>query len=413
LAVVEGPDKGKSIKALRGVVRVGTASDNDLVLSDDAVSRRHLEIRLSSSAVRVVDLDSTNGTKVDGVSVIEALLAAASRITIGSTTLRATAVDEDVMVALSTRDHFGGLLGQSAAMREVFALLERVAPTEATVVLEGETGTGKEVAAEAIHAASPRAEGPLVAVDCGAIPANLIESELFGHMRGAFTGAIADRQGVFEQAHGGTLFLDEIGELPLELQPKLLRVLEKRQVRRLGDTTTRAVDVRVVAATNRDLAVEVNRGGFREDLYFRLAVVRVVMPPLRTRREDVPRLIEHFVSCLAPERLHEAEAITRSLSEQSFPGNVRELRNAVERAVLLSKGEVLGPDDFVLGTTSTQGNNHGGIALPAGGIKLADVEEQLVREALSQSSNNQTRAAKLLGISRDQLRYRMERYSLR
>jgi len=295
LTVLEGPERGREVTATRGVVRVGGARDNDLVLSDDAVSRRHLEIRLRKDEVRVVDLGSTNGTTVDGVHIVEAVLSAASLIRLGASAIRVTPIDEPVAIALSSRERFGALLGRSVAMREVFSVLERVAPTDATVIVEGETGTGKELAAEAIHAHSPRAEGPFVAIDCGAIPPNLIEAELFGVVRGAFTGAVSDRRGVFEEADLGTLFLDEIGELPLELQPKLLRALEKREIRRVGATQPRKVDVRVVAATNRDLAVEMNRGSFREDLFFRLAVVSVKLPPLRARRDDIPLLVRHFV----------------------------------------------------------------------------------------------------------------------
>jgi transcriptional regulator with GAF, ATPase, and Fis domain len=347
LTVLEGPDRGQEVTARRGVVRIGTERDNDLVLTDDAVSRRHLEVRLSSDEVRVRDLGSTNGTIVDGVRICEAILSAASLIRLGSSTIRATPVDEPVKVLLSTRARFGGQLGRSTAIREVFAILERVAPSEATVVIEGETGTGKELAAEAIHAHSPRAQGPFVAVDCGAIPHGLVESELFGHVRGAFTGAVQERRGVFEEADGGTLFLDEVGELPLELQPKLLRALEKREVRRVGASQSRKIDVRVLAATNRDLAAEVNRGNFREDLFFRLAVVRVRLPPLRARRDDIPMLIRHFVECLRPDRLDRVEPLVAALANRSFPGNIRELRNAVQRELTLG-------DELAPGETSTE-----------------------------------------------------------
>jgi DNA-binding NtrC family response regulator len=340
LTVMEGPDRGRELVARRGVLSVGTASDNDLVVTDDSVSRRHLEIRLRTDEVRAIDLRSTNGTYVDGVRIVECVLSAGSLIRIGSTAIRASRIEEPVIVPISGRDRFGGLLGQSAAMRQVFAVLERVAPTEATVLIQGETGTGKEVAAEAIHAGSPRAEGPFVALDCGAIAPSLVESELFGHVRGAFTGAISDRAGAFEEADGGTLFLDEIGELPLELQPKLLRALETRQIRRLGAAQARKVDVRILAATNRDLAAEVNAGNFREDLYFRLAVVQVELPPLRARREDIPVLVRQFVERLAPGSQPPSPETLKALAAQPWPGNVRELRNAVERAIALAA-----PDD--------------------------------------------------------------------
>ena len=409
LTVLEGPDRGTTITAQRGVVRVGTARDNDLVLSDDEVSRRHLEVRLGASSVRVVDLGSTNGTTVDGVTIHDATLTAASRITLGNSTLRASPVDEPVVLALSDQASFGGLIGESIAMRQVFGVLERVAPTNATVVLEGETGTGKEVAAEAIHAASPRHEGPFVAVDCGAIPESLIESELFGHVRGAFTGAVSDRQGVFEMAHGGTLFLDEIGELPLALQPKLLRALEKREVRRLGDSQTRRVDVRVVAATNRDLAVEVNRGAFREDLYFRLAVVRLALPPLRARSEDIPMLIAHFVRCLAPGGAHDVAAITASLTGRSYAGNVRELRNAVERALAIgplppNAASAHGVDvDALLELPYKEG-----LAL-----LTEQFERRYLKRALDKSGGSVSGAARLAGLSRRYVQTLMARHGLR
>ncbi len=336
LTVIEGPDRGKEAIARRGSLKVGTAEDNDLIVGDDAVSRRHFEVRLRGDEVRVVDLSSTNGTWIDGIKIIEAILSPGSLIRAGSTAIRAGAVEEPVIVPLSSKTAFGGLLGQSSAMRQVFGIFERAALTDATILVEGETGTGKEVAAEAIHQSSLRREGPFVAIDCGAIAASLVESELFGHVKGAYTGAIADRRGVFEEADCGTLFLDEIGELPLELQPKLLRALETRTIRRVGETQTRKVDVRIVAATNRDLAAAVNRGTFREDLYFRLAVVQVRLPPLRTRREDIPILVRHFVERFAPGSVPPSNEMMQALAAKPWPGNVRELRNAVERALALS-----------------------------------------------------------------------------
>jgi transcriptional regulator with PAS, ATPase and Fis domain len=258
---------------------------------------------------------------------------------------------------------------------------------------------------------------PFVNITCTAMAETLLESELFGHERGAFTDARQQKKGLMEVADGGTVFLDEIGDMPANLQAKLLRFLEERSFRRVGGVKDVSVDVRIISATNRDVEAQIRDGKFREDLFYRLNIIPIYIPPLRERGDDALILAQHYAASFSREFRRKITDIhpeaLRKLRHYSWPGNVRELRNAVERAVLLSKGEVLGPDDFVLGTTSTQGNNHGGIALPAGGIKLADVEEQLVREALSQSSNNQTRAAKLLGISRDQLRYRMERYSLR
>jgi len=336
LTVVEGPDAGVSVSARRGIIRIGTADDNDLVLKDPAVSRRHCEVCLKTDGVIVRDLSSTNGTSIDGVRVFEAQLSPSSLIRLGTTAIRAVSLQEPVTVPLSTNERFGRLLGRSTAMRSAFAILERVSPTETTVLIEGETGTGKELAAEAIHAYSTRTEGPFITVDCGAIAPTLIESELFGHMKGAFTGAVSDRRGAFEDAHEGTVFLDEIGELPLELQPKLLRVLESREIRRVGSTRPIKIDVRVIAATNRDLATEVNRGAFREDLYFRLAVVRVLLPPLRARLDDIPLLARVFLETFAPGAPAPSERTLSALMTRPWPGNVRELRNAMEQAVALA-----------------------------------------------------------------------------
>src|SRR5262245_42013157 len=338
--IVAGPDAGRMIKRPGPSIRVGTLRDCDVVLHDPAVSGHHLTLHIEPRGVRVVDAGSRNGTYVDGLRIRDGDARPDSTIALGHTRLRLGLVDDYVSIALSASERFGGLLGKSPAMRRVFAILERIAPTDTPILIEAETGTGKELAAEAIHDASRRAGEPFVVFDCSAVNAQLIESELFGHRRGAFTGASADRAGVFEDAHGGTVFLDEIGELPLELQPKLLRALESQQVRRVGDNTPRALDVRVVAATNRNLAVEVDRGRFREDLYYRLAVVRVALPPLRERSEDIPALVAHFTEQFArrknPVTTLSDDAV-RELATRTWRGNVRELRHAVFR--MLARGE--------------------------------------------------------------------------
>jgi transcriptional regulator with GAF, ATPase, and Fis domain len=332
--VVAGPDAGKSIE-FDERVRVGTRRLADLVLTDTRVSGLHLEL-LAGDELRVRDLGSKNGTFLGGYRIVEAVVTASDAITLGDTQLRLRPIDELVEVPLFDGDDFFGIVGQSAAIRALTARLQRLATNDTTVLIMGETGTGKERVAEALHSAGRRANGPLVIVDCGSMPANLIESELFGHERGAFTDAVAQVKGAFERAHGGTLFLDEIGELPLELQPKLLRALESRAVRRVGGARPVHVDVRVIAATNRDLPMEVNRGRFREDLYYRLAVVSLQVPPLRERKEDIPLLAVRLLrelgadpaACLTVESL-------AALQSYHWPGNVRELRNTLQRSAAL------------------------------------------------------------------------------
>ncbi len=338
LVVEEGLAAGAEWRSVTPRCAIGSHPSNDLVVEDATVSRFHCEVRVAADGARVRDLDSKNGTTVDGVRVVEAWLRGGSRIRLGRTIVRfqyGTAVHP---LPLSERTEFGSLVGVSVAMRTAFALLERAAATDTTVLLEGETGTGKEGAARGLHDAGARRGGPFVVVDCGAIPAGLLESELFGHERGAFTGATTTRIGAFEEASGGTIFLDEIGELPLELQPKLLRAIEHRQLRRVGSNEHRTVDVRLIAATHRDLRADVNEGRFRPDLYFRLAVVRVQLPPLRERPEDIPALASRIISTLrtAPTAPAPLDVATlAALQRGAWPGNVRELRNHLERCAVL------------------------------------------------------------------------------
>jgi len=340
LVVVSGPDRGAEAEVGSTWIRVGAQSGCDLVLSDRLVSGHHFEILLDEAGYRLRDLESTNGTFIAGHRVRDVYLNPGTAIYAGESRLRFEPLDDSVTVELSHRDRFGGMVGSSVAMRALYARLERIAPTDASVLITGETGSGKELVAEAVHQHSQRASGPFVVVDCGSIPDNLIASELFGHERGAFTGAISSYAGAFERAHGGTIFLDEIGELPLELQPNLLGVLERRQVRRIGASRSIPLDLRVIAATNRDLASEMNRGTFRSDLYYRLAVVQVRVPPLRERPEDIPPLAEHFLELLAAggARVTPLSRETlESLRNHRFPGNVRELRNLIERSVILAE----------------------------------------------------------------------------
>ena len=337
LKVTKGPDKGKKLTLPPEGLLIGTSSECELVLTDTSVSRKHAELRPAESGVILKDLGSKNGTFISGVRVEQAILDGGAEFVCGQTKLRLVVLEDVDEFPLSEKTSFGSLLGRSVTMRRIFALLERAAVSDAIVLLEGESGTGKDLAAEALHDNSKRAAGPFVVVDCGAIRSTLAESELFGHARGAYTGADADRPSVFEAGSGGTVFLDEIGELESPLQVKLLRVLEKREVKRLGENHYRPVDVRLIAATNRDLSAERKAGRFREDLFFRLSVVRVRMPGLRDRRDDIPLLARSFVQRLNSEADPQeviSDPVLAMFLNHDWPGNVRELRNVVERLMV-------------------------------------------------------------------------------
>jgi DNA-binding NtrC family response regulator len=320
--------------------------------------------------------------------------------------------------ALDHRYQFDNIVGRSTAMREIFQTIERVAPTRATVLLCGESGVGKDMIARAIHHHSPRSDRPFVKINCTALPENLMESELFGYEKGAFTGANTTKLGKFEQADTGTVFLDEIGDVPASIQVKLLRVLQEREFERLGSNKTRHIDVRVLAATNVDLRAALEQGTFREDLYYRLNVMPLNLPPLRERKEDIPYLAEHFVRKLAPEIGSRATAISepaiRRLMNYHWPGNVRELENVIERSLVLSAGEVLSEDDIRLDTVPrarpAQAAN-GDVFLPEG-VSLDEFEQQLIREALKRANGNKSQAARLLGLTRNALRYRLSQMGL-
>jgi two-component system, NtrC family, response regulator HydG len=335
LRVSAGPDRGRSV-TLGGPLRVlvGQSASCELRLSDPHVSRRHVAVEPVGSNLRVVDLGSLNGTFVNGVRIESVLAAVGDQVLLGSTALSIEAGQPRAGPALSQRTSFGRLVGASAEMRALYPLLERLAASDVPALIEGETGTGKEVVAEAIHECGPRHAGPFVVFDCTAVPPSLAESELFGHERGAFTGASATRRGVFEQAHGGTLFIDEIGDLDPSLQPKLLRALERSAVRRVGSERWIQSDLRVLCATRRDLDREVQDGRFRDDLFYRLVVGRIELPPLRRRRGDVAVLAQHFWQALGQEGPLPYDLRGR-LERHEWPGNIRELKNTVARHVAL------------------------------------------------------------------------------
>ena len=336
LLVVDGPDNGAQVELDGRTILIGTRSDADLVLSDRKVSRVHVEVTRTDDGVRVRDAGSKNGVQVGDAKVGDARLLVGGRFTIGTTTIAIAAEDAPLQFDDGPA-RFGESTAVSPKMRHLHAVLKRAAASDVTVLIEGETGTGKEVISRALHDEGRRRGQPFLVVDCGAMSRELLGSELFGHRRGAFTGAIADRKGLFEAAAGGTILLDEVGEMPLDLQPALLRALESRQVRRLGESTARNIDVRIISATHRDLAEQVRRGTFREDLFFRLAVVRLRVPPLRERLEDLALLTEHILTGLdASVRAGPGELA--HLRRWRWPGNIRELKNTLEQAVALGDG---------------------------------------------------------------------------
>jgi len=316
---------------------------------------------------------------------------------------------------LGRRYEFDNIRGRSAPMQEIFATISRVAPTRATVLLAGESGVGKDLIARAIHFHSPRRDRPFVKINCTAIPENLMESELFGYEKGAFTGAAQSKPGKFELADTGTVLLDEIGDVPASIQVKLLRVLQEREIERLGSNKTLHVDVRVIAATNQDLRAALEQGTFREDLYYRLNVVPISIPPLRARRDDIPFLAEHFVKAMGAENGSPVQSLTdaaiKKLVEYHWPGNVRELQNVIERSLVLGSGDTLDADDIKLETAPRPRAQTGEHLLPDG-MTLDEYEQSIIREALQRAEGNKSQAARLLGLTRNALRYRLTQMGL-
>ncbi|MBT4977895.1 MAG: sigma-54-dependent Fis family transcriptional regulator [Gemmatimonadetes bacterium] len=312
---------------------------------------------------------------------------------------------------------FGGIIARDPAMEEALNVVARAAPSRATVLVRGESGTGKELVARAVHDASPRADKPFVGVNCAALNKGLIESELFGHEKGAFTGAIDRRVGRFEQANGGTLFIDELAEIPAEVQVKLLRVLQERKIERVGSGTEIEVDVRLIGATHRDLQGLVADGGFREDLFYRLNVVSVQLPPLRSRKRDIPVLVEHFLARYAEENAKTIEGVSKEamdlLMRYVYPGNVRELQNIIERAVVMARGDVVTKNDLSLEGQEMQSAAE---SLPSGTTlseQVEDLEKKAIAEALQQANGIQSRAADILGLTERNLRYKLKKYGLK
>ncbi len=420
LEVVEGPDMGARAELAGHELVVGKDPSNTLVLTDPKVSRFHLRVTADDTGLLLRDRDSANGTFVSGLRVREVYLHDAARIELGETVIVARVGGGEREIELSGEESFGAAIGRSVVMRRLFAAARKAAQTSATVLLLGETGTGKDVLARAIHDASPRARAPYVVFDCGAAAPSLIESALFGHVRGAFTGADADRPGVFEWATGGTLFLDEIGELRVDLQPKLLRALETGTVTRVGSTEPVAVDVRVIAATNRDLRADVEAALFRADLYYRLAVIVLEVPPLRERREDVPILAASFArdllglgdADLARLRPHLDEAFA-ALGHHRWAGNVRELRNVIERAAAMTDEVALRGDALarLVELSSSIGRTwHARLELEAA---RAEFDREYLRDVMAAAQGSIPHAAQQAGVHPKSLERLLRRYKLR
>ncbi len=420
LAVTSGPSAGKEIVSEKERIRVGTHSTNDLALEDRTVSRHHCELSYTDKGYLLTDLDSTNGTLLDGKRIVRAYLQPGSTIKVGQSSLTFSPIDEEIVVEPDSDGVFCGMVGRSMEMRQIFGLIKKIAPMDVSVIIQGETGTGKEMAAKAIHECSARRKGPFEVLDCGAIPPDLVESELFGHEKGAFTGAISSRPGIFERAHGGTIFLDEIGELRVDLQPKLLRVLENRELRRVGGNDVIEVDVRVIAATHRDLMRQIEEEQFREDLYFRLSVINIQLPALRQRKADLPHLIKALLAEPEVVRKHGAKRLSSEamalMSAYSWPGNVRELVNVLSHLLTFCDGELVEPNHL---PARLLGKEKSGPPLPfnehlpfkAAKEALLDAfEREYIGSLLKRCQGNISQAARESGMHRKSIERLAKKY---
>jgi transcriptional regulator with PAS, ATPase and Fis domain len=422
LLLISGTEQGREVVIDKDVFTIGAGSQNDLIVPDPAASRRHCEIHQRTEGFMLRDLGSTNGTIVQGVRVCEVYLTQGVEFQVGTTRMVFCPLHETVSYPLSARESFGRLNGASTAMRRVFHLAETYARTDAAVLIQGETGTGKELMADALHAYSTRSKKPFVVIDCGALAKGVIESELFGHAKGSFTGAGSERIGAFEQADGGTVFLDEIGELDLSLQPKLLRALEKKEVRRMGANTVRHVDVRIIAATNRNLEREVREGRFREDLYYRLSIVKIELPPLRQRKDDIPLLVQCFLKELTgsgdPKDWPDFERSMALFRQHDWPGNARELRNVVEMAVRGAAGRIDLGACLTLGRineTAPGAEAEGSSDMPFKQAKnqlVGHFEKDYIEKLLERNEGNISRAAREAQIERAYLQRLVRKHDL-
>jgi DNA-binding NtrC family response regulator len=408
--VVSGPDVGKTFRvdpAETGRILLGQGPACTVKLEDGTVSRRHAAFDWQSGALRLYDLGSTNGTFVNGVRVFDAEITGGETVRVGDTLLRLEPGDE-IATASSTQTRFGALLGASEEMQRLYPMMERIAASDIPVVIEGETGTGKEVLAESLHELGRRAAGPFIVFDCTTVAPSMTEATLFGHERGAFTGALLSMPGLFEQAHEGTLFIDEIGDLDVSLQAKLLRAIERSEVRRIGGRSWMRVDVRVIAATRRDLDREVQAGRFRDDLFFRLAVARIELPPLRRRKRDIALLGAHFWQSMGGAPAALTGDMLRRLEDYEWPGNVRELRNVIAQRIALgdlaepegSRAPGSKPSD-ALSVDPIQQIIERNLPFPIARDKVVEIfEERYVSHFLERNGGNVTHAARAAGIGR-------------
>ena len=429
LVLVDGPARGKKFTLNKNSLTVGKREGNDVVVPDKTVSRNHIEIEYTADSFILKDLDSTNGTFLNGSRVKHAYLSPGDLIRVGNTTMEFVAFDEKVKIEPSDKTAFGAMVGKSRKMRQIFSILEKISPTQATVIIEGETGTGKDLVARAIHEYSSRKDKPFVVFDCSGVAPNLIESELFGHERGAFTGAVKSRRGAFEEAGGGTIFLDEIGELGLDLQPKLLRALEQREIKRVGGNVPVKIDVRVVCATNRNLRKEIQDGRFREDLYYRLSVVKINLPSLRERTDDIVPIIEHMLQTRPFNRNADGSLKVTRIDDEAlkvitrypWPGNVRELHNVVERAVSFVAGTSItrAELDFIF-SEMDHGEEHTERMDVDADLPFKDAKQQIVEnfekeylaQLLKKNNNNLSKASREAQIDRKHLRNLLKKYEL-
>lgn len=403
--ITEGPDRGRLVSFCTPNIRIGSGGGMDITLTDRTVSRLHAQIALRDGQLMIKDLGSSNGTQVNGVRISEAYLPPGARCRLGSTELMVVSRAENRVAEPQLLGRLGDMVGCSEQMQAVYARIRNIAPTAASVLIQGESGTGKEMIARTLHQLSGR-KGPFVVFDASVADPEMVRNDLFGHVRGAFTGASGEREGAFRHAHRGTLFIDEIGELPIDLQPRLLRVLESREVTPIGSDRSEIVDVRVVAATHRDLQVMVAKGQFRQDLYYRLNVVPISAPPLREIKSDIPHLVAALLQRLELDVAIAPDVYSR-LAAYDWPGNVRELRNVLERAVAIAGDETITADHLLLAETDGMASVD---TLVSGDRSLKEVEKELILTALARSGNNKTAAARSLGMSLSTLKRRLAQY---